>query len=69
MAVMNRTSASTRQERAAEQAASFTAEQRRLKAAAADRRAAAVADEGTGEGFSARSKRPPTTARRSKYLT
>ncbi len=56
----------------ADRVAGFTAEQRRLKAGAASRRAAAaaVADEQPGERVPgrARAKRTPAVERRSRYL-
>ncbi len=64
MAVVNRMSVSPRQARAAEQAAGFEAEQRRLKADAARRRAAAaVSGDDTADGSSR-----PGAARGSRYL-
>lgn len=51
-----------------EQAEAFTAEQRRLKSEAADRRAAAADDRAGGEKDFATAERPPAAPRRSKYL-
>ncbi len=66
---MNGAFTSNRQRRLAEQVASYGAEQRRLKAAAASRRAA-VALRATGEeadhSLPARSWRPPAAAGRSE---
>ncbi len=59
---MNRAFTSSRQRLLAEQVASYGAEQRRLKAAAASRRAAVVlraAGEGTDHSLLARPWRPP----------
>jgi hypothetical protein len=72
MAGMNTQVMSRRQTRMAEQVAGYGAEQRRLKEAAAGRRAAAAlraaVDEETDRGLSARRARPPASARRSQYL-
>jgi hypothetical protein len=69
---MNRTFTSNRQRLLAERVAGYAAEQRRLKAAAADRRAAsalrATAGEETDPGLSARPQSPPATAGRSADL-
>jgi hypothetical protein len=66
---MNRMFTSNRQVRLAEQVAGYGDEQRRLKAAAADRRAAAAvratAGVGTDHGLSERPRRPPAAAGRS----
>jgi hypothetical protein len=62
---MNRAFTSSRQRLLAEQVASYGAEQRRLKAAAASRRAAAVlhaAGEETDHGLPARARRPPVAS-------
>lgn len=69
MAVMNKTFVSPKQARAAEQAVGFEAEQRRLKAEAAVRRAAAAAaGETVATGFSPRPDGQPGVARGSRYL-
>jgi hypothetical protein len=69
---MNRAFTSTdRQRLLAEQIASYGAEQRRLKAAAADRRAAMAvreAGEETARGVPARPRRPPAASGRSQHL-
>jgi hypothetical protein len=69
MATMNTTFTSTKQKVAAERIAGFGAEQRRLKEAAAVRRAAAAArGDDADKGFSPNPERPPVAARRSQYL-
>lgn len=69
MAAMNTTFVSNRQKLTAERIASYGAEQRRLKEAAAARRAAAAtADARVDEGFSVRRERPLAVARGSRYL-
>jgi len=60
-----------RQRFLAEQVASYGAEQRRLKAAAADRRAAVAlraAGEGIDQGLPARPRRPPAASGRSQHI-
>jgi hypothetical protein len=69
---MNRTFTSNRQRLEAERAAGYEAEQRRLKAEAAARRAVAAsratAGEATDPGTSARPQRSSGAAGRSQYL-
>jgi hypothetical protein len=65
MAAMNTTFTSSRNRLTAERVASYTAEQRRLKAAAASRRAAAAAGK---KSDPARPERPSALTRRSQYL-
>jgi hypothetical protein len=69
MAAIGRSSTPTaKQVLAAERIASFTAEQRRLKAAATRRRAAVSTGEQTGESSRATAESAPVVARRSQYL-
>jgi hypothetical protein len=68
MAAMNQSFPPSKRDVAAQRIASFTAEQRRLKAAATSRRAAAVADQKASQGFSVRSDEPSAPARPSQYL-
>lgn len=66
---MNGAFTSNRQRLLAEQVASYGTEQRRLKAAAASRRAAVglrAAGEEADHGLPARSRRPPAAAGRSE---
>lgn len=68
---MDRAVTSNRQQRLAEQVVSYGAEQRRLKAAAASRRAAVVwcaAGEEADHSLPARSRRPSGAAARSEQL-
>jgi hypothetical protein len=68
---MNSAFTSNRQRRLAEQVAGYGAEQRRLKAAAADRRVAAAsraAGEETDHGVPARPRRLTAAAGRSQHL-
>ncbi|MGB2711462.1 MAG: hypothetical protein WBC33_08080 [Conexibacter sp.] len=69
---MNTTFTSNRQRLSAERVAGYGAEQRRLKAEAAGRRAAAALRATAGEepehGRSASPQRPPATTGRSQYL-
>ncbi len=69
---MNRAFTSTNRQRLlADQVASYGAEQRRLKAAAADRRTATAvraAGEEAGHGLPARPRRSPAAAGRSQHL-
>jgi hypothetical protein len=70
-AISSRSSTPTaKQVAAAERIANFTAEQRRLKAVAADRRAAALAGDGMPRSFETKTERHTTVAaaRRSQYL-
>lgn len=69
MAAIGRSSTPTaKQQLAAERIASFTAEQRRLKAAAAQRRAVATKPDETGDGFRTTAESAPVAPRRSQYL-
>jgi hypothetical protein len=72
MAGMNIVLTSSRQRLTAERVAGYGAEQRRLKAAAADRRAAAALRAATGEetdhSVAAGSRRPPAVVRPSHDL-
>lgn len=69
MASMNSQYRSTKQQLAAERIEGFGAEQRRLKAAATTRRAAAAeADAPLERSFSARPERAPQRTLRSRYL-
>ena len=67
MAAMN-TTFTSKQKASAERIASYGAEQQRLKAAAAERHAASARRETVDRDRWATPDRPPSVARRSKYL-
>ncbi len=69
MAAIGRSSTPTaKQLLAAERIANYTAEQRRLKTAAADRRAAPATADAKRDGFRAVTESAPAVPRRSQYL-
>lgn len=69
MAAMNKPLTPSRQQVAAERIASFGAEQQRLKAAAAERRAASAREAEQRDGtFSVRQQRSTPADRPSRYL-
>jgi hypothetical protein len=68
MAAMNKPSGPSRAQVAADRIATLSGEQQKLKAAAAERRAASAEEEGHAPSFTARSTRSTPTDRPSRYL-